>query len=183
MLTGSRVGVVLILLAFGSPAGGSEPGGTPVVHEELVRTWDDFARGLHEWAGRWQDHFDVKTSREERPLISFMLRHRERLALSAGQIRALEHLRNDFQREAIRTEADLRIAELDLAALLETEPVDMLKVEAQVRTIERLRADLRFARIRTIERGKEQLSVDQRKKLRELLAEPLLSRLHIRPLP
>jgi hypothetical protein len=52
----------------------------------------------------------------------------------------------------------------------------MTKVEAKVREIERLRADLRFARIRTVQKGKEQLSVDQRKKLDELFSESQLTR-------
>ena len=47
----------------------------------------------------------------------------------------------------------------------------MAKVEAKVREIERLRTDLRIARIRTIQKGKEVLTADQRKRLQELLAE------------
>jgi Spy/CpxP family protein refolding chaperone len=60
---------------------------------------------------------------------------------------------------------------MDLNALLIVEKVDMGKVEAKVREIERMRGDLRIARIRTIQKGKEVLNVDQRKKLQELLAE------------
>jgi len=53
----------------------------------------------------------------------------------------------------------------------------MPKVEAKIREIEKLRADARIARIRAMERGKEQLTADQRKKLQDLLAEPRLTRL------
>ena len=63
------------------------------------------------------------------------------------------------------------MARLDLQGLLEAQPVDMTKVEAKVHEIERLRADLRFARIRTVQKAKEQLSADQRQKLEELLAD------------
>jgi Spy/CpxP family protein refolding chaperone len=101
-----------------------------------------------------------------------MLSHRADLGLSEAQVSALERLRADFQREAIRRDADLRVAETDLRALLASEPVDMGRVEAKVREIERLRADLRLARIRTIEQGKGQLSIEQRERLRALLAEP-----------
>jgi Spy/CpxP family protein refolding chaperone len=48
----------------------------------------------------------------------------------------------------------------------------MAKVEAKVREIEKQRADLRLARIRAIEKAKEQLTADQRKKLQEVLKEP-----------
>jgi len=42
--------------------------------------------------------------------------------------------------------------------------------------IERLRADLRISRIRTIEKGKQQLSAEQRRRLEDLLTEPRVSR-------
>jgi Spy/CpxP family protein refolding chaperone len=66
---------------------------------------------------------------------------------------------------------------MELNDLLAAQPVDMTKVEAKVREIEWLRADLRFARIRTVAKGKEQLSAEQRKKLEELLSEAQLTRL------
>jgi Spy/CpxP family protein refolding chaperone len=47
----------------------------------------------------------------------------------------------------------------------------MTKVEAKVREIERLRADLRFGRIRAAQKAKEQLTDEQRQKLDELFAE------------
>jgi hypothetical protein len=149
-----------------------------VVHEEVAQAWDDLSRDLREWVGRWREHFSVGTSREERPLISTMLRNREKLGLSADQAKNLEQLRDNFQKESIRKEADLRVAEMDLNSLLEAQPVDMSKIEAKVREIERLRADIRLARIRAIEKGKEQLTADQRKKLQDLLSEQRLTRSH-----
>ncbi len=112
-----------------------------------------------------------------RPLITMMLRHRDELGLSAAQVQSLEKLRGDFMREAIRRNADRKIARLDLFALMRPDPadptkaVDMGQVEAKVREIEKLRADLQLARIRTIEAGKAQLTPDQRTKLNGLLAQ------------
>lgn len=163
---------LLVLLLLIAPLTGSARGQmTPLAQEELADTWEEVARALRDWAGRARDYFSVRSPREERPLISFMLRNRDRLGLSADQARKLEQLRNDFERESIRRDADLRVAEIDLANLTEASTVDMGKVDAKVREIERLRADQRLARIRTIEKGKEQLTADQRKKLQELLTE------------
>jgi hypothetical protein len=147
----------------------------PAVHEELGQAWDDLSREVREWFGRWREHLISGPSREDRPLISTMLRNREKLGLSADQTRNLEQLRENFQKDSIRKEADLRVAEMDLNGLLEAQPVDMAKVEAKLREIERLRADLRLARIRTIEKGKDQLTTDQRKKLQELLSDHRLT--------
>ena len=145
----------------------------PPINEEFAQGLDDFGRELREWFGRWGEYFGSgATKNEERPLIAFMLRNREKLGLSAAQVKSLEQLRNDFQKESIRRDADLRVAEMDLNGLLGAEKIDMPKVEAKVREIERLRTDLRLARIRTIQKGKEVLTADQRKKLHELLTEP-----------
>src|SRR5262249_60791425 len=99
------------------------------------------------------------------------IRNREKLGLSSEQVKNLERLRNALEKESIRKEADIRVARLDLQGLLEAQPVDMTKVEAKVHEIERLRADLRFARIRTFQKAKEHLNLEQSQKLDELLAE------------
>jgi Spy/CpxP family protein refolding chaperone len=108
----------------------------------------------------------------ERPLITFMLEHRAELGLGPEQVTRLEGLRSDFARESIRRDADIRIAELDLAALLEREPLDLPKVEAKIREVARLHADLRVERIRTIEQGRAVLTPEQRAKLQALLGGP-----------
>ena len=174
MVRRALLGVLLSLL-FVLPSrwavAAEEP--KPWFNQQFAQGLDDLGRELRDWLGRWGDYLGTGTVKnEERPLIAFMLRNREKLDLSAAQVKNLEQLRNDFQKETIRKDADLRVAEMDLGNLLNGEKADMAKVEAKVREIERMRGDLRIARIRTIEKGREQLTADQRKKLQELLAEP-----------
>jgi Spy/CpxP family protein refolding chaperone len=99
-----------------------------------------------------------------------MLHHRSELGLSPEQVTRLEALRGEFAREAIRRDADIRIAEVDLAALLDQEPADMAKVETKVREVAQLRAELRIARLRTIEQGKTLLTPEQRTRLQGMLS-------------
>ena len=167
--------VSLLLLFVVVPRWASAIEGTrPLTNQQFAQGLDDFARELREWFGRWGDYLGSGTMKsEERPLIAFILRNREKLDLSAGQVKSLEQLRNDFQKESIRKDADLRVAEMDPNALLIADKVDMAKVEAKVREIERMRGELRIARIRTIQKGKDVLNADQRKKLQELLAEEI----------
>jgi periplasmic protein CpxP/Spy len=106
-----------------------------------------------------------------------MLQNREKLGLSSDQVKRLEQLKTDFQKESIRRDADVRVAEMDLKSLLEAQPVDMAKVEAKVREVERGRADIRLARIRAIEKAKELLTADQRKKLQEIMGERSVTQL------
>jgi len=112
-----------------------------------------------------------------RPLITIMLRHRDELGLSAAQVQSLDKLRGDYMREAIRRQADQKIARLDLFTLMRPDPgdpmkaVDMAQVETKVREIAKMRADMVLARIRTIEAGKAQLTPEQRTKFAALLAQ------------
>jgi Spy/CpxP family protein refolding chaperone len=168
--------VSFVWLSLARPASAVDPVKPPAFHEEVGQAWDLLARELQGLFHLGQEHFGSMGTREEGPPVSMIIRNREKLGLSTEQVRSLERLRNDFEKESIRKNADIRVAKMDLDDLLATQPVDMSKVESKVREIERLRADLRFARIRTVQKGKEQLSADQRKKLEELLSESQLTR-------
>jgi Spy/CpxP family protein refolding chaperone len=168
----AALATILLATAVSPAVSGDVPGPTPAVHEETTRAWDHVTGRLQEFGSLWRDHFRPES---ERPLITLILRHREELRLSADQVRNLERLRGEFQREAIRREADIRIAEMDLASLLDARPVDLAKVEAKIREIERAKADLRLARIRAIEQGKALLSPEQQAKLTDLLTGPRFS--------
>lgn len=101
----------------------------------------------------------------ERPLITQALQQREQLGLSADQVAALEAARAEFAGDAKRRGADIEAAEQELGTLLGESTVDLAKVEAKVRQIASSQADLRLARIRTLEKGKAILSAEQRAKL------------------
>ncbi|MGZ8465884.1 MAG: hypothetical protein ACXWXT_10095 [Candidatus Binatia bacterium] len=159
-----------LLLIVTIPALSAEPERSkPPVPEELSDAWERFQRALHDWGGRLWERVGPRGAREDRPVISQMLNNKEALGLSADQVRRLEQQRDNFQRLTIRNEADLRILELDIATLLDSEPVEMAKLEAKIREEEKLRSDLRIARIRAIEQGKALLNAEQKKKLTELL--------------
>jgi hypothetical protein len=168
------VGSILVLFASAADAvaGDRAAGGAvvPIVHEEMSRSLGELVEQFQNLGVQVREHF--VPSDPPRPLISIMLSHREELGLSSTQVQALERLRGDFQKQAIRAEADLRVAEMDLGQLLSAEPANMSAVEPKIREIEKRRADLRLARVRTVESGRALLSADQREKLRALLASP-----------
>lgn len=139
----------------------------PAVHEEASSVWDELSQEFRDWGSRFREHFGPREqSAGERPLITYMLSRREDLNLTTDQVRSLERLRTDFEREAVKNEGDLRVADLDLGEIMKSDPVDVKKAEAKIREIEKLRADLRIGRIRAIEQGKAVLSQEQREKLR-----------------
>jgi len=163
------LGSLACFLMVAAPAIGAEPNSSrPPIPEELVDAWERFQGALQDWGERLWERIGTRGAREERPLISQMLSNKEYLQLTAEQVRKLEQLRDNFQRQSIRVDADLKIIEMDIAALLENDPVVVAKVEQKIREAERHRADIRIARIRVIEQAKALLNAEQKKKLQEL---------------
>lgn len=171
------LGWVVVVLLLAGPLHAAEPDRSrPPVPPEWIELWERFQRSLQERGGQLRDWFGGRDSRENRPMISLMLNNRERLGLSDSQVKKLEQLRDDFEKQTIRNDAEARIVELDIAALLDANPVDMAKVEAKIREAEKLRADLRVARLRTIEHAKTVLNAEQKNKLTELAPPPRAAR-------
>ena len=141
------------------------PGGGPLMHGPDGGMMQSHRHGMH------------RRRPMGRPLITMMLRHRDELGLTPAQVQNLDKLRSDYMREAIRRDADRKIARLDLMALMRPDPsdplkaVDMAQVESKLRELEKMRTDIQLARIRTIEAGKAQLTPDQRTKFAGLLSQ------------
>lgn len=108
----------------------------------------------------------------ERPLLSLALRRRDELRLSADQVKTLEGLVERFRKDAEARSRQIEAAEQEVASMLKADPADLNQVESKVRAIQALRADLRIARIRTIEEGRAALTQEQRQKLQALTAAP-----------
>lgn len=107
----------------------------------------------------------------DRPLITFILEHKQELSLSAEQVRSLEAIRSDFQQEAAQRVGEIEAGEAELEGLVKQAPVDLKKVEATLRKIEAQRAALRLDRIKAIDRGRALLSTEQENKLQALLSQ------------
>lgn len=141
----------------------------PSFPDELAEAWEKLQRALQDWSRQLRERFETRGPGEDRPLISLMLSYKDDLRLTPEQVKKLEQLRDDFQRRSIRNDADTRILELDIAELLDRPKVDVAKVEAKIREVERLRADLRIARVRAIEQAKAVLNAEQRRKFYETI--------------
>lgn len=162
------VAALVAALLLGSPAYSAETNRfKSAVPEELAEAWERLQRALQDWGGQIRERFGAREQREERPVISLILNYKDYLRLSGEQVKKLEQLRDNFQRLSIRTEADTRILDLDIAALLDNPSVDVSKVEQKIREVEKLRADLRIARVRAVEQAKAVLTPEQRKKFFE----------------
>lgn len=101
----------------------------------------------------------------DHPFISLAFQHQQELDLSAEQLKSLEHLRSEYRIEIAKRNADLHLTEIELNELQAKEKMDLAKIEAKVKHLENLVAEMRLATIRTLEKGKAVLTSQQRKKL------------------
>jgi Spy/CpxP family protein refolding chaperone len=97
-----------------------------------------------------------------------MLEHKQDLGLTLDQERKLRDLRTEFAKESERRTAEIRVAEIELDALLEQDKWDLAKIEPKVKQIATLQADLRLARIKTLEAGRAVLTPQQLEKLKQI---------------
>lgn len=108
------------------------------------------------------------TLSHEGPLITIMLDHKQELGLSPEQERKLRDLRTEFAKESERRSAEIRVAEIELDALLAEDKWDLSKIEPKVKQIAALQGELRFARIRTLAAGRAVLTPEQLERLKQI---------------
>jgi hypothetical protein len=90
------------------------------------------------------------------------------LGLSDDQAKKLREIFFQALKTGIKQRADLRIAEVELRELLDTDSVEMGQVEAKLKAIEGLRTALRLSLIKAHEQAKAVLTSEQRQKLESL---------------
>ena len=101
----------------------------------------------------------------ERPWISFALAHAKELALTPDQVKGLTTLRDEFQKDGARWAQDIREGEAALARLYAQKPLDLTAIEAKIKDLAAKQAELRLARVKTIDQGVALLTEEQRQKL------------------
>jgi len=92
------------------------------------------------------------------------------LNLDDQQKAFMAEIKGRMMKESIRKKADLQIAQFELKELLTQETVDMKAVEAKVRQIETMKADMHLSHIKAMEECKSKLTPEQRKKFIEMIA-------------
>ncbi len=90
----------------------------------------------------------------------------ERLGLSDAQRAKIDNLLDAERRKAIRADADLRIAQLDLQKLIESDRPDQDAIDGAIGRLTTMRADMLKSRVATILGIRAILTPSQRAKLR-----------------
>lgn len=96
--------------------------------------------------------------------LRHLLKHQKEIGLSEEQVGKLKAIQLDLDRTRIRAEADILVAERELAALVEDEKTDLSAIEAKVKQSEALEAGLRIAAIKVKREATALLTPEQREK-------------------
>jgi Spy/CpxP family protein refolding chaperone len=96
--------------------------------------------------------------------LRHLLKHPKEIGLTADQIIKLKAIQLDLNRARIKVEAEIQVAELDLAALVEEEKADLSAIEAKVKQSELLEVGLRMAAIKAKREATALLTPEQREK-------------------
>ena len=97
-------------------------------------------------------------------LFRHLLKHQKEIGLSAEQVTRLKGLQMEFTRTRIHAEADINVAEAELAALAEDDKADLAALETKVKQSEALRSGLRMAVIKAKRDALAVLTPEQREK-------------------
>jgi len=97
-------------------------------------------------------------------LFRHLLKHQREIGLSAEQVTKLKGLQMELTRTRIHAEADINVAEAELAALEEDDKTDLAALETKVKQSEALRSGLRMAVIKAKRDALAVLTPEQREK-------------------
>jgi len=98
--------------------------------------------------------------------LKHLLKHAKEIGLTQEQIGKLKAIQLEFKRTEARLEADVKIAKLDLQALLEDEKADLGAIQTKVGQLKNSEGACLFAAIKSKHNAMALLTPDQREKER-----------------
>ena len=96
--------------------------------------------------------------------LKHLLKHAKEIGLTPEQVSKVKAIQLDFKRSEARLEADVKIAKLDLQALMEDEKADLNAIQAKVEQLKKAEAACQFAAIKSKRTATALLTPDQREK-------------------
>lgn len=98
--------------------------------------------------------------------FTHLLKHAKEIGLSSEQVTTLKSLQLDFKRTEVRLEADTKVAELELQALVDDGQADLAAIQAKVEQLKKAEGACLFAGIKAKRQAAAILTPEQREKER-----------------
>jgi protein CpxP len=100
--------------------------------------------------------------------LKHLLKHGKEIGLTSEQISKLKTMQLDLSRAQVRAEADIKVATLELHALVEDEQADLAAIQAKVDQLKKAEGSLLFMAIKSRRGALVILSPEQREKERAM---------------
>lgn len=97
----------------------------------------------------------------------FFLCCKKELELSDKQVNDLKSIKMDFLKNRLKTEADLKIAQLELKSLMDEDKTSLKEIESKLRSVEKLKTGLKLSHIKAFREAKALLTPEQMEKMKK----------------
>ena len=99
--------------------------------------------------------------------MEFFLCCKDKLELTDQQVEMLKGIKMDFLKSKFKMEADLQIAKLELKDLMDNDNASLKEIEPKMRTVEKLKTDMKISHLQAFSKAKEILTPEQKEKMKE----------------
>ncbi|HKZ58100.1 MAG TPA: periplasmic heavy metal sensor [Thermodesulfovibrionales bacterium] len=104
--------------------------------------------------------------------VTLILENSAKLELRDGQKDKLDNTRRKYTKDIIRQDAEIRVAEIDLEALLKKPEINLSEIKEVLKKIGNMETQVEYLRIEAFTEARKILTDDQRKKLKKLMEMP-----------
>ncbi|MEW6569764.1 MAG: periplasmic heavy metal sensor [Nitrospirota bacterium] len=101
--------------------------------------------------------------------VTLMLQNADKLGLSDEQIKKLYEIKRKYSKDIIKQDAELKISEIDLGALLKEPEINLSGVKEALKKVENARTQIRYLRIMAFVEARKILTDEQKNSLKKLM--------------
>lgn len=98
--------------------------------------------------------------------VTLMLKNADKLKLSDEQIKKLFDIKRKYSKDIIKQNAEMKIAEIDLEALLKELDINLSEVKEALKKVEDIKTQVRYLRIMAFDEARKVLTDEQKRPLR-----------------
>lgn len=101
--------------------------------------------------------------------VTLMLKNADKLGLSDEQIKKLYEIKRKYSKDIIKQDAEMKIAEIDLGALLKESEINLPEVKEVLKKVENFKTQIKYLRIMAFVEARNILTDEQKDSLKKLM--------------
>jgi len=104
------------------------------------------------------------------PLINIALQHKSELNLATDQVANLEKIKSHYESQVTPLRQQVQSIEKEIASLSQQSPANLIQIKSKLQEAEKVRTELRYLQLETMENGRSVLTAQQRDQLKTLVS-------------